>query len=101
MAFTNPVDTLTLEWIVPQVIDTVLRSNTFLTKMLSKTKRFKAATQDFPKTYLWGSKIESNIRRNSQPLRVDNADQAHCNYYRNMIRWMYGQPNTIVYRWIF
>lgn len=49
MAFDNVVDTLTLEDIVPNVVDTVLRANTFTTRMLSKTKRFKAATQDFPK----------------------------------------------------
>lgn len=50
MAFDNVVDTLTLEEIVPRVVDTVLRANTFTTKMLSKTKRFGAATMDFPKT---------------------------------------------------
>lgn len=49
MAFNNVVDTLTLEEIVPRVVDTVLRANTFATKMLSKTKKFDAATQDFPK----------------------------------------------------
>ena len=43
MAFDNVVDTLTLEEIMPRVVDTVLRSNTFATKMLSKTKRFGAA----------------------------------------------------------
>lgn len=48
MAFDNVVDTITLEEIVPRVVDTVLRSNTFATKMLSKTKRFGAATMDFP-----------------------------------------------------
>ena len=51
MAFDNVVDTLTLEEIVPRVVDTVLRANTFATKMLSKTKRFGAATMDFPKLY--------------------------------------------------
>ena len=51
MAFNNVVDTITLEEIVPRVVDTVLRSNTFATKMLSKTKRFGAATMDFPKLY--------------------------------------------------
>ena len=48
MAFNNVVDTITLEEIVPRVVDTVLRSNTFATKMLSKTKKFGAATMDFP-----------------------------------------------------
>ena len=49
MAFDNVVDTITLEEIMPRVVDTVLRANTFATKMLSKTKRFGAATMDFPK----------------------------------------------------
>ncbi len=49
MSFTNQVDTITLEDIVPSVVDTVLRGNVFATKMLSKTKRFRAATQDFPR----------------------------------------------------
>ncbi len=46
MAFNNVVDTITLEDIVPNVVDTVLRTNRFAVKMLSKTKRFRAATQD-------------------------------------------------------
>ncbi len=48
MAFDNVVDTLTLEEIVPRVVDTILRTNRFITTQLSKTKRFRAATQDFP-----------------------------------------------------
>lgn len=59
MAFDNVVDTLTLEEIVPRVVDTVLRSNTFATKMLSKTKRFGAATMDFPIKYQLGTAIQS------------------------------------------
>ena len=59
MAFDNVVDTLTLEEIVPRVVDTVLRSNTFATKMLSKTKRFGAATMDFPIKYQVGTAIQS------------------------------------------
>lgn len=59
MAFNNVVDTLTLEEIVPRVIDTVLRSNTFATKMLGKTKRFGAATMDFPIKYQIGTAIQS------------------------------------------
>jgi len=59
MAFDNVVDTLTLEEIVPRVVDTVLRSNMFATKMLSKTKRFGAATMDFPIKYQVGTAIQS------------------------------------------
>lgn len=51
MAFDNVVDTITLEDIVPNVVDTVLRANRFTVNMLTKTKRFRAATQDFPKLY--------------------------------------------------
>ena len=58
MAFDNVVDTLTLEEIVPRVVDTVLRANTFATKMLSKTKRFDAATQDFPIKFQVGTAIK-------------------------------------------
>ena len=61
MAFDNVVDTLTLEEIVPRVVDTVLRANTFTTKMLSKTKRFDAATQDFPIKFQVGTAIKSFI----------------------------------------
>jgi hypothetical protein len=59
MAYNNVVDTITLEDIVPSVIDTVLRANTFTVKMLSKTKRFRAATQDFPIKYQIGTPIQS------------------------------------------
>lgn len=59
MAFDNVVDTITLEEIVPRVVDTVLRANTFMTKMLSKTKRFGAATMDFPIKYQTGTPIQS------------------------------------------
>jgi len=59
MAFDNVVDTITLEEIVPRVVDTVIRANTFTTKMLSKTKRFGAATMDFPIKYQIGTAIQS------------------------------------------
>jgi hypothetical protein len=52
VAFDNTVDVLTLEEIVPRVVDTVLRGNVFATKMLSKTKRFGAATMDFPNYFM-------------------------------------------------
>ena len=48
MSFDNVVDTLTLEEIMPRVVDQVIRGNAFGVKMLSKTKRFGAATMDFP-----------------------------------------------------
>lgn len=67
MAFDNVVDTLTLEEIVPRVVDTVLRSNTFATKMLSKTKRFGAATMDFPIKYQIGTAIQSFLGFDALP----------------------------------
>lgn len=59
MSFNNVVDTLTLEEIMPRVVDTILRANTFATKMLSKTKKFGAATMDFPIKYQVGTAIQS------------------------------------------
>lgn len=67
MAFNNVVDTLTLEEIIPRVVDTVLRSNTFATKMLSKTKRFGAATMDFPIKYQVGTAIQSFLGFDALP----------------------------------
>ena len=54
MAFTNRVDTLTLDYLVPQVVDTVLRANVFATSMLAKTKKFRSSTMDFPLKYQKG-----------------------------------------------
>lgn len=54
MAFTNRVDTLTLDYLVPQVVDTILRSNVFATAMLAKTKKFRSSTMDFPIKYQKG-----------------------------------------------
>ncbi len=67
MSFDNVVDTLTLEEIVPRVVDTVLRGNVFATKMLSKTKRFGAATMDFPIKYQIGTAIQSFLGFDALP----------------------------------
>lgn len=67
MAFNNVVDTITLEEIIPRVVDTVLRSNTFATKVLSKTKRFGAATMDFPIKYQVGTAIQSFLGFDALP----------------------------------
>jgi hypothetical protein len=61
MAFSNPVDTITMEEIVPVVVDTVLRSNTFTTVALARPKAFKSATQDFPVKYKIGTAAQSFI----------------------------------------
>ena len=55
MAFTNRVDTVTLDYLVPQVVDTVLRGNVFATAMLAKTKKFRSSTMDFPIKYQKGT----------------------------------------------
>lgn len=55
MAFTNRVDTLTLDYLMPQVVDTVLRGNIFATAMLAKTKKFRSSTMDFPIKYQKGT----------------------------------------------
>ena len=67
MAFNNQVDVITLEEIVPRVVDTVLRGNVFATKMLSKTKRFGAATQNFPVKYQIGTAIQSFLGMDALP----------------------------------
>jgi hypothetical protein len=67
MAFDNVVDVITLEEIVPRVVDTILRSNTFATKVLSKTKRFGAATMDFPIKYQVGTAIQSFLGFDALP----------------------------------
>ena len=46
--FDNRVDTTTLDWLVPKVVDTILRENVFTTAMLAKTEKFKSSTMDFP-----------------------------------------------------
>lgn len=62
MAFSNPVDVLTMEDIMPNVVDTVLRANTFTTRiMLKDTMKFRSATQDFPIKYQKGTATQSFI----------------------------------------
>lgn len=74
MSFDSRVDTLTLEWIVPQVVDTVLRTNVFATSMLSKTdKKFKAATQDFPIKFATGGNITSFSGFDTLPTTATNT----------------------------
>jgi len=67
MSFNNVVDTITMEEIVPRVVDTILRGNVFATKMLSKTKKFDAATQDFPIKFKVGTAIKSFIGFDTLP----------------------------------
>lgn len=49
MSFTNRVDTTTLQYLCPEVVDTVLRSNIFTTAMLAKTKKFRSSDMEFPR----------------------------------------------------
>lgn len=52
--FDNRVDTLTLDYLAPFVVDTVLRENVFALRMFQKTKEFKSSTMDFPIIYSTG-----------------------------------------------
>lgn len=52
--FDNRVDTLTLDYLAPYVVDTVLRENVFALRVLSKSKEFKSSTMDFPIIYSTG-----------------------------------------------
>lgn len=54
MAFSNRVDTVTNNYLVPDVVDTVLRGNVFATRMLGKAKKFRSSTMLFPIKYTKG-----------------------------------------------
>lgn len=71
MAFSNIVDTLTMEDIVPNVVDTVLRANALTTRLMTKdTKKFRAATQDFPVKYQKGTATQSFIGMQTLPTSL-------------------------------
>ena len=59
MAYNATVDTITLEEIMPDVVDTVLRTNLLTTRVLAKTKVFDAATINFPIKYRTGTPIQN------------------------------------------
>lgn len=71
MAFSAEVDVLTMEDIIPNVVDTVLRSNTLTTRLLTKDqKKFRAATQDFPVKYQKGTATTSFIGFQTLPTSL-------------------------------
>ena len=71
MAFSSEVDTLTMEDIMPNVVDTVLRGNALTTRLLTKdTKKFRAATQDFPIKYQKGTATTSFIGFQTLPTSL-------------------------------
>lgn len=71
MAFSTEVDVLTMEDIMPDVVDTVLRSNELTTRLLTKdTKKFRAATQDFPIKYQKGTATTSFIGFQTLPTSL-------------------------------
>lgn len=71
MAFSSQVDVLTMEDIVPSVVDTVLRANEFTTRIMTKdTKKFRSATQDFPIKYQKGTATQSFIGFQTLPTSV-------------------------------
>ncbi len=73
MAYNNVVDTITLEDIAPRVVDTVLRTNRLTTKVLSKTKAFRAATQDFPIKYQVGTPVQSFVGFDALPVNFTDT----------------------------
>lgn len=76
MAFSTEVDVLTMEDIVPEVVDTVLRSNALTTRlMLKDTKKFNAATQDFPFKYQKGTATQSFIGFQTLPTSLTTTRQ--------------------------
>lgn len=76
MAFSAEVDVLTMEDIVPQVVDTVLRSNALTTRlMLKDTKKFNAATQDFPFKFSKGTATQSFIGFQTLPTSLTTTRQ--------------------------
>lgn len=71
MAFSTEVDVLTMEDIMPDVVDTVLRANELTTRvMLKDTKKFRAATQDFPVKYQKGTATQSFIGFQTLPTSL-------------------------------
>lgn len=74
MAFSNLVDTLTMEDIVPNVVDTVLRGNALTTRLMTKdTKKFRSATQDFPIKFQKGTATQSFIGFQTLPTSLTNT----------------------------
>lgn len=74
MAFSTEVDVLTMEDIMPNVVDTVLRSNALTTRlMLKDTKKFRAATQDFPIKYQKGTATTSFIGFQTLPTSLTST----------------------------
>src|SRR5665213_1385157 len=76
MAFSTEVDVLTMEDIMPEVVDTVLRANEFTTRIMTKdTKKFRAATQDFPFKYETGTATTSFIGFQTLPTSLTATRQ--------------------------
>lgn len=74
MAFSTQVDTLTMEDIMPNVVDTVLRSNELTVRLMTKdTKKFRAATQDFPIKFSKGTATQSFIGFQTLPTSLTNT----------------------------
>ena len=51
MAFSNRVLTTTQDKLVPMVVDTILNSNVFASRMLSRAKKWSGETMKFPIKY--------------------------------------------------
>lgn len=76
MAFSTEVDVLTMEDIMPEVVDTVLRSNELTVRLMTKdTKKFRAATEDFPFKYQKGTATTSFIGFQTLPTSLTTTRQ--------------------------
>src|SRR3990167_7057418 len=54
MAFGNRVLTTTNQYIMPKLVDTILNSNVFATRVLAKPKKWNGETMKFPIKYQKG-----------------------------------------------
>jgi len=61
MAFSDKVTSITLEHIVPHVVDPVLRENTLARRVLPKAKKFRSDRQSIPLKYQTGVSGQSFI----------------------------------------
>jgi len=63
-----------MEDIIPSVVDTVLRGNALTTRLMTKdTKKFRAATQDFPIKFQKGTATQSFIGFQTLPTSLTNT----------------------------
>ena len=67
LPFSNAVDTTTEDFLVPQVVDNVLRSNQLTKDILKNSGKFSSATELFPVKYQVGTSATSFIGYDALP----------------------------------